>query len=294
MTYSRYSSIKIDQSFVLMNIEALVERIIQNPNAALNYIPFELWLSLYDPDRFDYSEQINAFWFGCHQAGLFESNVISYQTLQLDKFVQGILTYSSQDAFKRELSDQRYQTKANRERLELYIRSIQEKYARLLVLRIDFGYAKTKIGSLCISDVYEHLGSMKQLYYVNPLFKHLVASGWRIEQGKEKGYHIHAFYCFKGSEHQNDWYLAQEIGRLWKAITVDFDGGYHSCNTPENKAIYQRANRLGIGMIHRGDEVGCENMSLALGYLAKPEKDDQYLRMKPKGRRTFGRGLIHH
>lgn len=272
-----------------MNIEALVERIIQNPNASLSYIPFELWLSLYDPYRFDYSEQINAFWFGCHQAGLFESNVISYQTLQLDKFVQGILTYSNQDKFKRQVSDQRYQTKVNRERLESYIRSIQEKYARLLVLRIDFGYAKTKIGSLCISNVYEHLGSMNQLRDVNPLFKHLVASGWRIEQGKEKGYHIHAFYCFKGSEHQNDWYLAQEIGRLWKTIAADFDGGYHSCNTSESKAIYQRAKRLGVGMIRRDDDVACENMVHALSYLTNPEKDDQYLRMKPQGRRTFGK-----
>ncbi|MCB1660915.1 MAG: hypothetical protein KDI39_22075, partial [Pseudomonadales bacterium] len=65
-------------------------------------------------------------------------------------------------------------------------------------------------------------------------------------------------------------------------------------NTAERKEKYNRVNRLGVGMIHRNDSVACENMTLALGYLAKPEKLDQYLRMKPKGRRTFGRGLIHH
>jgi len=44
-------------------------------------------------------------------------------------------------------------------------------------------------------------------------------------------------------------------------------------------------------MIHRDNTEEVKNAINAVGYLAKYEKDDQYLRMKPKGRRTFGTGV---
>ena len=290
----KYSPSKVNECVVLMNIEYFVKRLIENPKATFYGTPFNIWLSLYNPYVYDYSEYLNAFWYGCHYAGLFELESLQYKYIDVEKLISGILMYVNSPSFKRSLYDQRYQTKKNREGLESYIELVQNKYSRALVIRIDFGYYGKNAGYLSISHVFEHLDIMNSLRYKHPLFEHLIASGWCVEQGVEKGYHIHAFYCFKGSQHQEDWHLAQEIGKLWQGITQEYSGVFYNCNTPEWKEKYNLVNRLGIGMVHRNDSVACENMSLALGYLAKPEKDDQYLRMKPKGRRTFGRGLIHH
>lgn len=292
---------QISESFLLIKIEQFVDlvnsevsfRKISN-NELLMVLTFNLneCLALYEPNTFDYSEHINAFWYGCDQLGWLDCgyyNRLRLSEAEIECLINHIRQYSQQKEFKRKVSDRCYQTKQNRQSLENHIRQQQEKYSRLLVVRVDFGYAKEKQNFIKITDVYTHLDMMKCERDGNPLFEHLVSSGWCVEQGKEKGYHIHAFYCFKGSEHQQDWYLAQEIGRLWKAIAADFGGGYHNCNTPESKAIYQRAKRAGVGMIHRHDDLACENMIHALGYLAKPEKDDQYLRMKPRGRRAFGK-----
>lgn len=291
----------ISESFLLIQIETFVDLIVQRTplREVLNHLSMikikltlNEHLTLFQPEYFDYSEHINAFWYGCDQLGLLDGGYYDGQCLsdaEIECLINHIWQYSQQKEFKRKVSDRCYQARQNRQSLENYIRQLQQQHSRLLVIRVDFGYAKEKQNFVKITDVYRHLDTMNRERDRQPLFEHLVASGWCIEQGNEKGYHIHAFYCFKGSKHQQDWYLAQEIGRLWKAIAVDFGGGYHSCNTPESKEIYERANRLGIGMIHRGNGVGCENMVHALGYLAKPEKDDQYLRMKPKGRRTFGK-----
>jgi hypothetical protein len=67
-------------------------------------------------------------------------------------------------------------------------------------------------------------------------------------------------------------------------------GKPHSCNA--NKRKYARLGILGIGMIHRNDEAACMNAINAVGYLAEPEKEDQFLRMKPEGRRSFGTGMF--
>ena len=295
---------QVSESFLLIQIESFVELVVQQASfrkvsnhQALQMIKFNLneCLSLYEPDLFDYSEHINAFWYGCTQLGLFDGcyhNGLLLGDAQIQYLMDEIWAYTQQKDFKRKVSDRRDQTRSNWDSLESYILKVQQKYARLLVIRVDFGYAKEHQDFVKITDVYHHLDIMNQQRHTHPLFEHLVSSGWRIEQGKDKGYHIHAFYFFKGSEHQHDGYLAQEIGHLWKDITHDFGGGYHSCNTKESKEVYKRAGCLGVGMIRRDDKVACENVIAALRYLVKLEKEDQYLRMRPKRRRTFGRGLF--
>jgi len=44
-------------------------------------------------------------------------------------------------------------------------------------------------------------------------------------------------------------------------------------------------------LIHRDNPEEVKNAINAVGYLADYEKEDQYLRMRPKGRRTFGTGV---
>ena len=47
---------------------------------------------------------------------------------------------------------------------------------------------------------------------------------------------------------------------------------------------------LGVGMIQRDNAEACNNAINAVSYLSDNDKDDQYLRMKPRGRRAFATG----
>lgn len=248
------------------------------------------YLSVYKSE-YDYSEYVEAFWFGCNQVGVLTSGYLG-NSEQLSRLIQIIADYTKRPMFKRRVSDRLYQIKKNAKRLEAYCHSLLEQYARLLVIRIDFGYRTDNQPLIDIDMVYQHLDKMNKIRYTNSHFTHLVGMAWCLEQGgKSKGYHIHAVYFFKGYEHQRDWYMAKEIGELWVAETNGL-GTYHSCNTDDEKEKYKLRGELGIGMIHRNDSVACKNLIKAVGYLAKPEKVDQYLRMKPKRRREFGTGLM--
>ena len=252
------------------------------------------YLSVYQ-HNYDYSEYVEAFWFGCNQVALFMSGRFGNDD-QVSRMINHIHHYTQLPYFKRRVFDRRYQVKENAKSIGQYANALHKRYSRLLVVRVDFGYREDNAHLVSIDTHLQSFDKLKQQYYTNPIFKHLVGHAWCIEQGQTKGYHIHAVYYFKGSEHQNDWYMAKQIGELWQRVTNGL-GTYHSCNTPQEKQKYQKLDTLGVGMIHRNDDVACENAINAVGYLADYEKEDQYLRMKPKGRRTFGTGvnlsLIH-
>ena len=103
-----------------------------------------------------------------------------------------------------------------------------------------------------------------------------------VEQGEDRGYHIHAAFFFNGAEVSADIYRAQRIGELWERITRG-QGCYNNCNLDKDK--YQ--DRLGIGLIHRRELNARANVHHAMRYLVK---NDQHLRVKPEGARCLRRG----
>lgn len=285
------------QSSLLIEIENLVQ-VIANGLSLEQYTlvsdqiykRLSAYLFIYKPE-YDYSEYVEAFWFGCNQVGVLASGYLANPE-QLLRLIKYIACYTTLPIFKRRVPDRRYQIKQNAKRLDEYCQSLLVQYARLLVIRVDLGYRIDNQPLIDVDVVYQHLDKMNLSRYTQSLFTHLVGFSWCLEQGgKSKGYHIHCVYFFKGAEHQNDWHMAQQIGALWVAVTNGL-GTYHSCNTPAEKKKYERRGELGIGMIHRNDSVACKNLTKAVSYLAKPEKEDQYLRMKPKRRREFGTGLM--
>ena len=286
-------SLTMAQSTLLIDIERLVERIKQtDPRQLQTLFPYitpklPAYMALYRTG-YDYSEHLQAFGYGCEQAGLLHGeNWLNIKTMYC--LIESIRAYTQSKQFNRRVSDRRYQTKKNANSIEQYANRLHQQYSRLLVVRVDFGYYSEYQHLVDIDLVYQHLDKMRLSRYNDGFFDHLVGSAWCVEQGESKGYHIHGAYYFKGSEHQNDWYMAQQIGERWVAMTEGL-GTYHSCNTPKEKSSYEQRGKLGVGMIHRNDTVACENSINAVGYLAKHEKDDQYLRMKPTGRRAFATG----
>ena len=62
-------------------------------------------------------------------------------------------------------------------------------------------------------------------------------------------------------------------------------------NTPEYKKKFEKNGKLGIGMIHRKNEIEVQNALITISYLASQNKFNQHLRVKPMGKRTFYKGI---
>tara|TARA_R110002012_G_scaffold133529_1_gene286759 strand:- start:289 stop:741 length:453 start_codon:yes stop_codon:yes gene_type:complete len=123
-------------------------------------------------------------------------------------------------------------------------------------------------------------------------FEYLQGNAWALEQGGvEGGLHCHLLLMYDGSKIQNDWYLAREVGEKWKMVTGGL-GEYYNYHDKKTKQDYERNGKLGIGMIHQNNPIEVENALRTALYLTKPEKVDQYLKVKVSGMRTFGHGTF--
>lgn len=203
--------------------------------------------------------------------------------------LQAVAECADSLVFRRRASDRRYEQKIVRERLDAYSRFLLAQYARSLVLRVDLGYRKGVKPT--IAEVYRDLDMLLALVHKRKeVFEDATGFVWRVEQGGRSGeYHIHFSMVLPGHLHQRDGYMAKQLGALWMQIT-QLRGRHHSCNAEKRK--YARWGTLGIGMIHRNDDIARENAVNAIGYLAEPEKEDQFLRMRPEGRRAYGAGMF--
>jgi hypothetical protein len=251
-------------------------------------------LSVYKPD-YRYSEHVAAFWMGCARLGLLDldGDGVAIPEMHLSGW-QGaetfhqLVTMLQEEAcspiFKRACHDRQYELRQKQQAIKDYTRHLLAYYSRLQIVRLDLGYRRDKQRFITIDDVYFHLEYLNRLRYTDSVFDPMVGSIWCIEQGKERGYHIHLAYFFSGSQVQNAWYKGECIRERWISITSGL-GTSHNCNGDE-----KRYPRRGIGLIHRNNEEECERAVEAMVYLSEPDKDDQYLRMKPEGRRTFGTG----
>ena len=292
---SHLSDLAYSQAHILIEIERLVQSIAlgqhhSNQNVyrqIFDHLP--RYLAIYHP-RYEYSEHIEAFWQACQHMDVLNTNGLVSER-EVEALVDHIAIQVESHDFQGSVSHRCNNTKENRASIEEYASYLHKKYSRLLVVRVDFNYSMENQHHIMIDDVYRHLDKMRKAKNGLQFFESLVGSAWCIEQGVTRGYHIHAVYYFLGSKHKNDWYMANQIGLLWESVT-DRLGTFYSCNTSDEKAKYERKGMLGVGMIHRDDTEACNNAINAVSYLSDADKDDQYLRMKPIGRRAFATGII--
>lgn len=104
-----------------------------------------------------------------------------------------------------------------------------------------------------------------------------------VEQGENRGYHLHAAFFFNGAEVWGDVYKAIQIGELWERITR---GQGHLNSSNHNKEKYE--DRRSIGVILRNDRKIRPHVHDVMRYLVK---DDQQLRLKPEWARSVRMGM---
>jgi len=187
--------------------------------------------------------------------------------------------------YSRQKGDRRRQAKQQEGRICDYSDAVVNRYSRTTIVRVDLYYRQEAQVRLRVENVFDDLDRLIRERERNPIFDLETGYICSVEQGEDRGYHIHAAFFFNGNEVRGDIYKAQQIGELWERITRG-QGYFNSCNHDQEKKY---GNRRGIGIILRSDRNIRPHVHDAVRYLVK---DDQQLRMKPLRGKCMRKGLL--
>lgn len=154
-----------------------------------------------------------------------------------------------------------------------YIQALFEANDRLIVLRLDLGYASQWGISLPLTEALSDLNQFFVSMRDQALFNGKVGFIVKTEYGLAKGIHFHLILFFNGSQRNgtSHCYLAQQIGEYWKQISASHEGIYWNCNAQVND--FARLDRLGIGLIHWNEMQTRKNLcDYVLAYVCKHEQ----------------------
>lgn len=183
----------------------------------------------------------------------------------------------------------------NKIEVQEYCESIIGKYSRILVARVDLGYLQEYSSRIRVEDIYNDLDILlNRIQNKDGIFKHVIGYIWGVEQGgKSKGFHCHLAIIYDNAYRDGSAaYWGNKIIALWSEITLDYGQGYNCWNRERVKELRGR-DELGIGLIYRRDSTQVTNFIEAMEYLTDHHKRTlQYVRVKPKGRRVFGKGQL--
>ena len=152
------------------------------------------------------------------------------------------------------------------------------------MIRVDLYYLAEAQARSRVEHVFDDLSRLMAERERNLIFDHETGYICSVEQGEDRGYHIHAAFFFNGAHVSADIYRAQRIGELWERITRG-QGYFNNCNLEKEK--YQ--DRVGVGLIHKRDLIARGNVHYAMRYLVK---NDQHLRLKPMRAKCLRKGAL--
>lgn len=175
-----------------------------------------------------------------------------------------------------------------------YIDALFKKHSKLVVIRLDLGYAKQLSGFDRNGPIleYDQVKDHRSIFFrsLGGFLKEkiskdcLVGFAWKLEFGERKSWHYHTLVILNGQEVREDVTIARLIGEHWLSTTGQ-TGVYHNCNASKG-----RYKRLGIGLIDHANADLRDGLTKAAAYMVKT---DYYVRMVAPGNgRTFGRGVM--
>lgn len=266
----------------------------------VSYLPYFIFFARNLPPECIYSERIETFLSVCKDYSLpeYDDNIedfcrdpieyfrspkyrIPYNQMRvyINGFFRDLYERLREPKTLRKILDRERAVKKNYKEYIRLIEKLFERYARLVVLRIDLGYKKEENAN--IEDLVKDINHIHGNKRHNKLFSHLVGYMEKIEFGMQKGAHAHLLLFFDGSKRKpsSDVYIAKEIGEYWVNQVTKGRGVYWNCNA--EKARYEANNRLGIGEIHVTEDMKIQNLYRIVEYFCKSE---QYVkpRTRPK------------
>lgn len=253
---------------------------------------YEAFQYFYSP-QLEYSSSVERFihckqWVDYFLNGQSASYILNFNTQQVQTLCCVLRQYRNE--YWKDQARFIKQEQQNQKSLREYLTKLTTHYSELLFVRVDLGYLKEQQVYISIQHVQKHMNILRnRIANQDGCFFGLQGYAWALEQGADKGYHCHLLLIYDPSKRQNDWYLADQVGKLWQSITGNI--GYHyNCNTTEYKRNFEQLGRLGIGPIKCNHPVEVSNAFNAAMYLVNPEKSSQDLRARWPGMRSFGTG----
>lgn len=255
--------------------------------------------TLYEAFQYFYSAQLHytvsiqyfiqcKYWIDHFLNGQSASQILNFNIQQVQTLCCVLSQY--QNEYWKEQARFIQQENQNRNSLHQYLTKLITHRSELLFVRVDLGYLKEQQTYISIENVQQHMSILRnRIANKDGCFDCLEGYVWALEQGGDKGYHCHLLLIYDPSKRQNDWYLADQVGKLWQSITGNL-GWFYNCNTTEHKQQFATMGRLGVGLIRRSHPVEVRNALNAAMYLVNPEKYAQHLRAKIPYMRSFGTG----
>lgn len=94
----------------------------------------------------------------------------------------------------------------------------------------------------------------------------------KVEEGMDRGPHMHLMLFINGQVKQNASYWARQVGEVWKHDVTLLRGYYHDCHAGNTKYAWRD-----VGMVRYNDKESVDKLINAITYLTKP---DQYFYSK--------------
>lgn len=284
-------------AFKITNLAHGQERI-QATYIAGYFSQIQRMVSLFDEDpSYDFSEHLQVFRDACHYVGLERSphgftclsdDALRYRTTEetLNALTDRIRHLTSSKQYRRAAVNRRFQARDQQSMITQAVDRVLDSVPSTMVVRVDLHYLSAFQYRQRVEDVFADLDRLRREIERNKLFDDLMWHICSVEQGDERGYHIHTAFFFDGAKIDCDVHKARQVGRLWREITHR-QGYYFNCNA--NKERYGKD--LGIGLIARDDADIRSKVHKAMHYLVKDE-DTQHLRLKPEGARCLRKGQL--
>ncbi len=169
-----------------------------------------------------------------------------------------------------------------------YIDALQDKYSKLTVLRLDFGFKKPYSDEITLDTGNKYYNKMQNNERGKPsLFKNLVGKIALKEHTEKKGVHYHTLLFFDGQQVQQDAHLGDMIGEYWNNEITQGKGSYHNCN--RNKYRYK-----GVGMLNHTDIEKREILDKYVASYIYKDDEEQDIKAEKNNEndRAFTRGTM--
>ncbi|MBJ9236736.1 inovirus-type Gp2 protein [Citrobacter koseri] len=203
----------------------------------------------------------------------------------LNKLVQDYRFTVSQAGFKQACRKYQRASVKNLKGVMNYIRHLQERHSRLLVLRVDLSWANEHKADITADDARKHRQQLFRNMQKNPLFRHVLGTVWKLEYGPQRKFHYHMLFILNGNKAQQDGVIAHAFGKYWKDTITRGKGIFYNCN-----AYKERYEDCCLGKLVRGDNSKDKGLLQALSYITKVDACARLI--LPGNARTFGRGEV--
>ncbi|MBC3809275.1 inovirus-type Gp2 protein [Undibacterium seohonense] len=201
-----------------------------------------------------------------------------------NEFIELVRKKVTSKEFKKKINAQAYKSIRNYQSACKYFDSLTDKFADLLVLRVDLSYREDDAGARDLDVVRQDLKKFLNNRRSNQIFADVVGYMISLEYKPKKGLHFHTVIFINGAKHQKDAWIAQKIGDYWRDKVTDGRGLCFNCN--RKYYLYS-----GIGRLHYSDQVKKESFRQhVVTYLTK--ENDHFRQEFGSNIRTFFKGEV--